>query len=51
MPKAWHPKRWCNFCMSEDEKKGNTSNFYRVMLLMHQLYTIWKYRDILSHKD
>ena len=19
---AWHPKRWLNFCMSEDEKKG-----------------------------
>ena len=18
---AWHPKRWYNFCMSEDEKK------------------------------
>ena len=21
MPIAWHPKRWRNFCMSEDEKK------------------------------
>ena len=21
MPIAWHPKRWQNFCMSEDEKK------------------------------
>ena len=21
MPIAWHPKRWWNFCMSEDEKK------------------------------
>ena len=20
MPIAWHPKRWWNFCMSEDEK-------------------------------
>ena len=20
MPLAWHPKRWWNFCMSEDEK-------------------------------
>ena len=19
---AWHPKRWCNFCMFQDEKKG-----------------------------
>ena len=19
---AWHPKRWWNFCMTEDEKKG-----------------------------
>ena len=22
MPIAWHPKRWWNFWMSEDEKKG-----------------------------
>ena len=21
MPVAWHPKRWWNVCMSEDEKK------------------------------
>ena len=21
MPTAWHPKRWWNFCMREDEKK------------------------------
>ena len=21
MPIAWHPRRWWNFCMSEDEKK------------------------------
>ena len=21
MPIAWHPKRWWNFCISEDEKK------------------------------
>ena len=21
MSVAWHPKRWWNFCMSEDEKK------------------------------
>ena len=21
MPIAWHPKRWQNFCMSEDERK------------------------------
>ena len=21
MPVAWHPKRWWNFCLSEDEKK------------------------------
>ena len=21
MPITWHPKRWWNFCMSEDEKK------------------------------
>ena len=22
MPIAWHRKRWWNFCISEDEKKG-----------------------------
>ena len=21
MPVAWHPDRWCDWCMSEDEKK------------------------------
>ena len=21
MPIAWHPERWWNFCMSEDEEK------------------------------
>ena len=21
MPTVWHPKRWWNFCMSENEKK------------------------------
>ena len=21
MPIAWHPKRWWDFCMSEDDKK------------------------------
>ena len=21
MPIVWHPKKWENFCMSEDEKK------------------------------
>ena len=21
MPIVWHPKRWWDFCMSEDEKK------------------------------
>ena len=21
MPIVWHPKRWWNFCISEDEKK------------------------------
>ena len=23
MPIAWHPKRWWNFCISEDKKKEN----------------------------
>ena len=31
---AWHPKRWWNFCMSEDEKKRNRTNFYRVKILV-----------------
>ena len=22
IPIAWHPSRWWNWCMSEDEKKG-----------------------------
>ena len=22
---AWHPRRWWNFCMSEDEKKNRTN--------------------------
>ena len=35
MPITWHPRRWWNFCMSEDEKKKQT-NFDWVMLLMHQ---------------
>ena len=33
MPIAWHPKRWWNGCMSEDEKR-NITNFYRVILLI-----------------
>ena len=32
IPIAWHPKRWWNFCMAEDEKKRNRTNFYRTML-------------------
>ena len=29
MPVARHPKRWWNWCFSEDEKKSNRPNFYR----------------------
>ena len=25
IPAAWHPKRWQNFCVSEDEKKEKDS--------------------------
>ena len=25
IPIAWHPRRWWNFCMSEDEKKNIAS--------------------------
>ena len=28
MPIAWHLKRWWNFCMSEDQKKKNRTDFY-----------------------
>ena len=29
MPVAWHPNRWWDWCMSEDEKKEiNKSNVY-----------------------
>ena len=31
MPIAWHPERWWNFCMSEDEKKRNRTEFYWVV--------------------
>ena len=27
MPIAWHPKRWWNFCKSEDEKKKKNCNW------------------------
>ena len=27
MPRSWYPKRWRNFCMSEDEKKEIESSF------------------------
>ena len=27
MAVAWHPKRWWNFCMSEDKKKEIESIF------------------------
>ena len=32
---TWHPRRWWNFCMPEDEKKKrNRTDFYSVKLLM-----------------
>ena len=27
MPVVWHPNRWWNFCVSEDEKKEIEQNF------------------------
>ena len=27
MPVAWHPKRWCDWCLSEDEKKERELTF------------------------
>ena len=42
MPIAWHPKRWYNFCMLEDEKKetkpiftSNGFNAYSLRVLGH----------------
>ena len=42
MPRAWHPKRWWKFCISEDEKKeiepnllSNAFNVYNMELLRH----------------
>ena len=39
MPIAWNPKIWKNFCMTENENKRNKTDFYRVMLLIHQQYS------------
>ena len=35
MPVAWHPIRWCNWCLSEDETKeiepiSAYENYYKV---------------------
>ena len=49
MPIAWNPKRWWNFCISEDEKKeiepifiegslNRTSVLYNMEVLKHFLY-------------
>ena len=32
---AWHPKRWWNFCMSEDEKKQIEPIFLRNTFSLH----------------
>ena len=47
MPIAWHPKRWWNFCMSEDKKKEidpifnekcyHTNNWYSSKFFMNVL--------------
>ena len=51
MPVAWHHERWWDFCMTENEKKRNRTNFYRAMLLV--LVSNIKYRSIETffHKD
>ena len=36
MPIVWHPKRWWDFCMSEDEKKEIEPIFTEGLQ-----YTIW----------
>ena len=45
---ARYPRRWSNFFMSNDEK--NRFNFYWIILLMYQQYTIWKYGTNLIKK-
>ena len=47
---GWNPWRWWNFYMPEDKIKRNRTNFYCIMHLMHQKYTIWKYWNILVRK-
>ena len=32
---VWHPKRWLNFSMPEDDKNRNRTDFYSVILLMY----------------
>ena len=39
MPIARYPKRWWNFCMSENEKKSRT-NFYWVITSMYKFECI-----------
>ena len=36
MPIGWHPKKWWDWCVSEDEKKRKRSryNFYRRVVKM-----------------
>ena len=56
---AWHPKRWWNFCMSEDEKKRKRTNFYWgvvkacVSIIRHwgiKTYCLLRHQIILSPK-
>ena len=31
IPIAWHPSRWWDWCMSEDEKKRQKNFFYHLI--------------------
>ena len=43
MPIASHPKKWWNFCVSEDEKKQQNQFLLRSCKSVRRQYTIWRY--------
>ena len=50
MPIVWHPKRWCNLCVSEDEKKEIDRFWLNICKGVRWQYTRWGYWDIFSSK-
>ena len=49
MPAAWHPKRWWNFCMSEDQKKDIETIFTEYCLehIQYGSIEIFCYKDMI----